>query len=164
MSDENEDEGFRVVEGGEPVEDDVTPGRSVFGDDDLSFEDDDAAVPHWSEPATGAVPQVGGTADSVTFAPPDEPLLAEADADDLAAWAEVSSTPRWADEEAEIPPVQPVGPADGPDAVDDFFAFDDEGPAAAVDAESSLGAAVGTARGAPGGDRDMPAAVIVGIG
>lgn len=162
MSDENEYEGFRVVEGGEPVDDDVAPGRSVFGDDDPSFEDDDAAVPHWSEPATGAVPQVGGTAESVTFAPPDEPALAEADPDDLAAWAEVASTPRWADEDAGIPPVEPAETS--ADAVEDFFAFDDESPAPAAEAESSLGAALSMARGGSGGERDMPAAIIVGIG
>ena len=163
MSDENEDEGFRVVEGGEPVDDDVAPGRSVFGDDDVSFEDDDAAVPHWSEPATGTVPQVGGTADAVTFAPPDEPVLAEAEPDDLATWAEVASSPRWADEHDDLPPAEPVGAIEeGDGAADDFFAFDDaEAPAAA---DESLGAALGTTKGTPGGDRDLPAAVIVGIG
>ena len=55
--DQNEHEGFRIIEGGEPVDDDViAPGRSVFGDDDPSFDDDDDSLPHWSEPATGQVP------------------------------------------------------------------------------------------------------------
>jgi len=96
----DEFEGFRVIPGGDPVNDDdvVAPGRSVFGDDQVSFDGDDAAVPHWSEPPTGAVPQVGGTADSVTFSP--EPMLREADPTDLAGWAEVSTTPQWADESA----------------------------------------------------------------
>ena len=63
MSDDsNEFEGFRVVDGGDAADDEfAAPGRSVFGDDDLSFEEDDDAIPHWSEPATGAVPQVGAT-------------------------------------------------------------------------------------------------------
>ena len=83
MSDEsNEFESFRVVDSGEPVDDSVdefaTPGRSVFGDDDISFEEDDDAIPHWSEPPTGTVPQVGGDA-SMTFEPTPEPTLPEAE-------------------------------------------------------------------------------------
>jgi phosphatidate cytidylyltransferase len=163
MSDQNDNEGFQIVEGGEPLDDEVAPGRSVFGDDDDSFEDDDAAVPHWSEPATGAVPQVGGTADAVTFAPPDEPALPEPEDEDLAAWADVSSTPRWADEEAPLPPAEPLVVDEADETADDFFAFDDS-PSART-AEPSLGETLG----APGtgnkeSDRDMPIAVIVGVG
>ena len=71
MSDESNDfDGFRVVDGGELADDNfdefAAPGRSVFGDDDISFEEDDDVIPHWSEPPTGAVPQVGGDA-SMTF-------------------------------------------------------------------------------------------------
>ncbi len=72
MSDEsNEFEGFRVADSGEPVDEFAAPGRSVFGDD-ISFEEDDDAIPHWSEPPTGSVPQVGGDA-SMTFEPNPEP-------------------------------------------------------------------------------------------
>ena len=93
MSDEsNEFEGFRVADSGEPVDEFAAPGRSVFGDDDISFEEDDDAIPHWSEPPTGSVPQVGGDA-SMTFEPNPEPTLPEAEPDELAAWADVSSTP-----------------------------------------------------------------------
>lgn len=160
-ADPGDAEAFRVVEGGD-FDDDVAPGRSVFGDDDISFDDDDAAVPHWSEPPTGAVPQVGGQADAVTFAPPDEPVLAEAGDDDLAAWADVSSTPRWADEEEPMAPAAPLveEPAD---TADDFFAFDDS--QASRTAEPTLGAALNATRGTAGdSERDMPAAVIVGVG
>ena len=157
MTDQNDNEGSRIVEGGEPVDDDVVPGRSVFGDDD-TFADDDAVVPHWSEPPTGNVPQVGATADSVTFAPPDEPVLVEAEEEDLAAWADVSPTPRWADEEEPVPPAAP--PAEEiADAVDDFFTFDDSRPA--KKAETSLGATRGRTEES---GRDLPAAVIVGVG
>ena len=169
MSDQHSgfgDEEFRVVDSTNAVDDDVTPGRSVFGDDDDSFDDDDAAVPHWSEPPTGSVPQVGGTADSVTFAPPDEPapepVLVEANDDDMAAWADVSSTPRWADEESPLPPLQRVADDAGDAAADDFFDFDDS-PAAKT-AEPSLGAALNATRGGAETDRDLPAAVIVGVG
>ena len=56
MSDEsNEFEGL-VADSSEPVDEFAAPGRSVFGDDDISFEDDDDAIPHWSEPPTGSVP------------------------------------------------------------------------------------------------------------
>ncbi|MEZ5243567.1 MAG: phosphatidate cytidylyltransferase [Acidimicrobiales bacterium] len=155
-----DDEDFRVADA-DPVDDDVVPGRSVFGDDDESFDDDDAAVPHWSEPATGAVPQVGGSADSVTFAPPAEPALIEANDDDMAAWADVSSTPRWADEEPLMPPTQPLV-EDSADIADDFFAFDDS--QAAKTAEPSLGAALNATRGGGESDRDLPVAVMVGVG
>ncbi len=162
MTDQNSgfgDEEFRVPDA-DAIDDDVVPGRSVFGDDD-SFDDDDAAVPHWSEPATGAVPQVGGSAESVTFAPPDEPVLPEANADDMAAWADVSSTPRWADEEAELPPAQPLVD-DAADTADDFFAFDDS--KASKSAEPSLGAALNATRGGGESDRDLPVAIMVGVG
>jgi len=161
MSDQNDSDEFQIVDGGVPPDDDVAPGRSVFGDDD-SFVDDDAAVPHWSEPATGAVPQVGGSADSVTFAPPDEPALAEAADEDLAAWADVSSTPRWADEEEPLPPAEPIVADEPADAADDFFAFDDSQEARPD--EPSLGAKLTATRGSSESGRDLPAAIIVGVG
>ncbi len=162
MSDQNDNDGFRIVDGGEPLDDDVVPGRSVFGDDDDSFVDDDAAVPHWSEPATGAVPQVGGSADSVTFAPPDEPVLAEAEEEDLAAWADVSSTPRWADEDQPLPPAEPLVVEESADIADDFFAFDDSSTGQAE--EPSLGDKLNATRGTSGSDRDLPTAIVVGVG
>jgi phosphatidate cytidylyltransferase len=162
MNDQNDNDEFQIVDGGEPLDDDVAPGRSVFGDDDDSFVDDDAAVPHWSEPATGTVPQVGGSADAVTFAPPAEPVLAEAGDEDLAAWADVSSTPRWADEEEALPPAEPLV-ADGPsDAADDFFAFDDS--SGGHPDEPSLGAKLSATRGSSESDRDLPIAILVGVG
>ena len=164
MTDDNSgfgDDEFRVADA-DAIDDDVPPGRSVFGDDDDSFADDDAAVPHWSEPPTGAVPQVGGnTADSVTFAPPDEPVLSEANEDDMAAWADVSSTPRWADEEDPLPPAQPLV-EETADAADDFFGFDDS--TASKTAEPSLGTSLNATRGGGESDRDLPAAIIVGVG
>jgi len=176
MSDEsNEFESFRVVDSGEPVDDSVdefaTPGRSVFGDDEISFEEDDDAIPHWSEPPTGSVPQVGGDA-SMTFEPTPEPTLPEAEPDELAAWAEVSSTPRLTDDGPEAQPTPAVQVGGVSEAADDFFGFDDEQdsgrlgtampePASAGD-EPSLGASLGAVAGATG-DRDMPMAVIVGV-
>lgn len=166
--DSNEFEGFRVVEGGDLGDDEfAAPGRSVFGDD-VSFEEDDDAIPHWSEPPTGSVPQVGGDTGSVTFEPAPEPTLQEAAPGELAAWADVSSTPRWADDDAEsAPPVQ-VGAVS--DAADDFFTFDDEprrsrmAPASpgAMSEESSLGAQLGNVAGSAG-ERDMPMAIVVGV-
>ena len=176
MSDEsNEFESFRVVDSGEPVDDSVdefaTPGRSVFGDDEISFEEDDDAIPHWSEPPTGSVPQVGGDA-SMTFEPTPEPTLPEAEPDELAAWAEVSSTPRLTDDGPEAQPTPAVQVGGVSEAADDFFGFDDDQdsgrlgtamsePASAGD-EPSLGASLGAVAGATG-DRDMPMAVIVGV-
>ena len=167
MTDQNsgfDEDDFRVPDV-DPVDDDVAPGRSVFGDDDDSFDDDDAAVPHWSEPATGSVPQVGGSAESVTFAPPEEPVEIDADPDpddgEMAAWADVSATPRWADEEPLLPPSRPL--VDDADAADDFFAFDDS-KASSRTAEPSLGAALNATRGSGESDRDLPTAVMVGVG
>jgi CDP-diglyceride synthetase len=174
MSDEsNEFEGFRVVDSGEPVDDGVdefaAPGRSVFGDDDISFEEDDDAIPHWSEPPTGSVPQVGGDA-SMTFEPTPEPTLPEAEPAELAAWADVSSTPRLTNDGPDAAP--PVQLGDVPDAADDFFGFDDDHDAgrlggsmpepASAGEEPSLGASLGAVAGATG-ERDMPMAVIVGV-
>lgn len=167
MTDESDEfEGFRVISGGEPVDDDIVgPGRSVFGDDDDSFDDDDAAIPHWSDPPTGAVPQIGGTAESVTFSP--EPMLSEADPSDMAGWAEASSTPLWADAEdresvaQEVPATAGVG-----DIGDDFFSFDDEQPSRVAPAAPSRQAPRQQAYGAAtaGGGRDMPVAAAVGLG
>ena len=174
MSDEsNEFEGFRVVDSGEPVDDGVdefaAPGRSVFGDDDISFEEDDDAITHWSEPPTGSVPQVGGDA-SMTFEPTPEPTLPEAEPAELAAWADVSSTPRLTNDGPDAAP--PVQLGEVSDAADDFFGFDDDHDAgrlggsmpepASAGEEPSLGASLGAVAGATG-DRDMPMAVIVGV-
>lgn len=174
MSDEsNEFEGFRVVDSGEPVDDGVdefaAPGRSVFGDDDISFEEDDDAIPHWSEPPTGSVPQVGGDA-SMTFEPTPEPTLPEAEPAELAAWADVSSTPRLTNDGPDAAP--PVQLGEVSDAADDFFGFDDDHDAGRLGGlmpepvpsgeEPSLGASLGAVAGATG-DRDMPMAVIVGV-
>ena len=170
MSDEsNEFEGFRVADSGEPVDEFAAPGRSVFGDDDISFEEDDDAIPHWSEPPTGSVPQVGGDA-SMTFEPNPEPTLPEAEPDELAAWADVSSTPRLTDDESDAaPPAQPDGVSD---AAADFFGFDDDQDSGRLGAamseptpagdEPSLAESLGAVAGATG-DRDMPMAVIVGV-
>ncbi|MEK9526681.1 MAG: hypothetical protein VWZ83_09775, partial [Acidimicrobiaceae bacterium] len=170
MSDEsNEFEGFRVADSGEPVDEFAAPGRSVFGDDDISFEEDDDAIPHWSEPPTGSVPQVGGDT-SITFEPNPEPTLPEAEPDELAAWADVSSTPRLTDDGSDAaPPAQPDGTSD---AAADFFGFDDDQDSGRLGAamseptpagdEPSLGASLGAVAGATG-DRDMPMAVIVGV-
>ena len=170
MSDEsNEFEGFRVADSSEPVDEFAAPGRSVFGDDDISFEEDDDAIPHWSEPPTGSVPQVGGDA-SMTFEPNPEPTLPEAEPDELAAWADVSSTPRLTDDGSDAtPPAQPDGVSD---AAADFFGFDDDQDSGRLGAamseptpagdERSLAESLGAVAGATG-DRDMPMAVIVGV-
>lgn len=184
MSDDSNDfEGFRVVDGGDAFDDEfAAPGRSVFGDDDISFEEDDDAIPHWSEPPTGAVPQVGGDTGSMTFEPEPEPALREAEPDELAAWAEVSSTPVWADDEPDAEPTPAVQVGGVSDAADDFFGFEDEprpsrlGPAPTAPTpppaapitedpldEPSLGSSLGAVAGATG-ERDMPMAIIVGVG
>jgi phosphatidate cytidylyltransferase len=166
--DHNDHEGFRIIEGGEPVDDEdiVAPGRSVFGDeDDVSFDEDDASLPHWSEPATGSVPQVGMSVVSEEQVDEDEesaePMLVEAEPDEMAAWADISATPRWADDSSGLPPMEEVEPVGHLPAGEDFFGFDDSGapsppPVAAEPAPSAA---------PPGGaDRDMGAAVLVGVG
>ncbi len=170
MTDDSKDsddlESLRAVEGDSLDDDFAAPGRSVFGDDDVSFDDDDDAVPHWSEPPTGSIPKVGGTAEAVTFDPTPGPTLQEAEPDELAAWSNVSN-PKWADDESELADVMQIG--EESETADDFFAFDDEvkpsrlGVAAEASAEPSIAAQLGTVSGT-GSGRDMPMAVIVGVG
>ncbi|MFQ5558441.1 MAG: hypothetical protein ACE5GB_13175, partial [Acidimicrobiales bacterium] len=170
MSDDdpNEHEGFRIIEGGEPADDDVVaPGRSVFGDDDDSFDDDDAALPHWSEPATGAIPTVGAGSEPSNGSTP-EPMLVEAEPDEMAVWADISSTPRWADE-GDLPPVEPLEMVGHEAAGDEFFAFDDGAPGGLADGYAAPGPVEPGPPGAapppsPPSGRDMPAAVLVGGG
>ncbi len=99
-------DGIRII-GGESAGDDVSPGRSVFGDDSGGEE-----LPPWTAPPTGQVP-----------APPP--------ADD---WASLNREgPRWADaDEVAIEPIGPMTPeapvgqtesAGG----EQFFSFDDGG-------------------------------------
>ena len=159
MSHEQDNEGIRIQRT-DPIDDDVAPGRSVFGDDEISFEDDDAAVPHWSQPPTGSVPKVGAPAESVTFNPQAEPAMPEPGAEDRSGWATESTGPTWAGEGQVQPPRQPSRSADM-DA-DAFFAHDDnEPPPSQTEAAPSLSAALGVA-GA--GDRNFLTATIVGVG
>ena len=91
----------------------------------------------------------------------------------MAAWAEVASTPIWADDEHGAEPTPAVQVGGVSEAADDFFGFDDESrpprggvaPAAAGPAgdEPSLGASLGAVAGGSS-DRDMPMAIIVGVG
>jgi phosphatidate cytidylyltransferase len=162
-------------EGGTTPDDDFTaPGRSVFGDDDMSFDNDDDAIPHWSEPATGAVPQIGGNAgaaESVTFDPSPEPSLAEAGVDELAAWAGGSTNPVWAEESS--PGAREPIQSGQIETADDFFSFDDQqrpsrrAAAAMGESEQARAESVGDPFGATtgnSGDRDMPMAITVGVG
>ena len=159
MSHEQDNEGFRIRRT-DPIDDDVAPGRSVFGDDEISFEDDDAAVPHWSQPPTGSVPKVGAPAESVTFNPQTEPAMPEPGAEDHSGWATESTGPTWAGEGQVQPPRQPSRSADM-DA-DTFFAHDDnEPPPPETAAAPSLSQAFGVS-GA--GDRNFMTATIVGVG
>ena len=159
MSHEQDNEGFRIQRT-DPIDDDVAPGRSVFGDDEISFEDDDAAVPHWSQPPTGSVPKVGAPAESVTFNPQTEPAMPEPGAEDHSRWATESTGPTWAGEGQVQPPRQPSRSADM-DA-DAFFAHDDnEPPPPETAAAPSLSEAFGVLGT---GDRDFLTATIVGVG
>ena len=168
------------------LSDSPAPGRSVFGGDEPSFAEDDDAIPHWREPATGAVPMVGAPS-PVSFDPSPEPQLSEAAPDELAAWSGVASGvgsgpdqgygpapvagggvgqgDAWSPEAFDPP--APV--AIGADTADEFFGFDDDnpamrpprGPVPPVD-PSGAGRAGGASAG--GGSRDMPMAVVVGVG
>ena len=160
MSHEEDNEGFRIQRT-DPVEDDVAPGRSVFGDGEISFEDDDAAVPHWSQPPTGSVPKVGQRAESVTFNPQAESARSEPGAEDHSGWATESSEPTWAGEDIPVQTHrQPSRKADV-DA-DAFFAHDDnEPPPPQAAARPSLSTAFGVSGV---GDRNFFIASIVGVG
>ncbi len=159
MSHEQDNEGFRIQRT-DPIDDDVAPGRSVFGDDGISFEHDDAAVPHWSQPPTGSVPKVGAPAESVTFNPQAEPAMPESGAEDHSRWATESTGPTWAGEGQVQPPRQPSRSADM-DA-DAFFAHDDNEP---PPPETAAAPSLSTALGVSGaGDRNFLTATMVGVG
>ncbi len=158
MSQEQDNEGFRIQRT-DPIDDDVAPGRSVFGDDEISFEDDDAAVPHWSQPPTGSVPKVGNPAESVTFKPQSEPAASEPGSE-AAGWANETLEPTWAGDAPPPPPKQPSRSVDV--EADAFFTHDDgeEQPPQAPGAPP-----LSTALGVSGpGDRNFLTATIVGVG
>lgn len=164
MNDEDRDlEGHPVPDIDDAFLERPAPGRSVFGDEEPSFAEDDDAVPHWREPPTGSVPMIG-TPSPVSFDPEPEPRLSEADPAELAAWS--SSSPgagggsQWSAEAFEQPPAPTVGG----DGADEFFAFDDDSrpPRPPVGREAPPEPA---GHGPPsGGQRDMPLAVVVGVG
>ena len=160
MSQQQENEGFRIQRT-DPIDDDVAPGRSVFGDDEISFEDDDAAVPHWSQPPTASVPKVGNPAESVTFKPQAEPAAPAPGSDDYPGWAHETSEPTRA---GEVPPPPPRQPSRSVDAeADAFFAHDDsEAPPVQEPGAPSLSASLGVAGAAA--DRNFVTATIVGVG
>ena len=176
MSHDQDNEGF-AIERTDPIDDDVAPGRSVFGDDNVSFEADDAAVPHWSAPPTGRVPKVEAPAASITFDPRTAPLQHEQPqmhsqtqpppsqppligGDDTSGWAAETSQPTWAGEQNMLPPRQPNISTDV-DA-DAFFAHSDDDVGAPDQTERSP---LSTAFGVNGGgDRNIFTATIVGLG
>jgi phosphatidate cytidylyltransferase len=98
------------------------PGRSVFaeGEDDLLVDDDeyddDAGLPHWTDPPTGSTPAASG--------------------DDLDAWASITgSQPRWRESAADFDDEPEVRFEDDeidievvPEAEEehDFFGFEDD--------------------------------------
>lgn len=160
MSQEQDNEGFRIRRT-DPVDDDVAPGRSVFGDDETSFEDDDAAVPHWTRPPTGSVPKVGNPAESVTFRPQAEPAAPQYGPDDYPGWAYDTPEPVWAGE-AKAPPVKQTSRSVDVEA-DAFFAHDEsEVPPFHPPAEPSLSASLGVAGAVA--DRNFFTATVVGVG
>jgi len=176
MSDQsNENEGIGAPRfDGPPAEDFSAPGRSVFGDD-VSFDDDDDAIPHWSEPATGAVPQVGAGA-GIAFEPSSGPEVSAPPAGGD-TWAADPGSPRWAND-----PVDHViedSPADSSfdaesDAAAGFFEFDETSTPSQplrvgrVEAVPDLSGETDLSQLAPlvgaGSDRDMTSAVVVGVG
>lgn len=162
---ENPSEGFRI--GGaqpdpaaDPEADDVAPGRSVFEVGEELFAPDDDLLPHWSEPPTGAAPQVGSppTGAQGPPGPPGEPMLMEAGADEMEVWSDLPPSPQWAESEGSVPLVGTQDPNEQTMAGDDFFVYDE-------------GAAAGAGYGMPGAsvaasggeERDMPMAVVVGV-
>ncbi len=162
MSHEQDNEGLRIQRT-DPIEDDVAPGRSVFGDKEISFEDDDAAVPHWSEPPTGSVPQVGTPAESVTFNPQPEPPPSESGAEDPAGRVTDTPEPVWVREDQPQPRPQPPGqPPRSVDAeADAFFSHDNNEPLPPTSKGPPLST---TLSASAGGDRNFFTATIVGVG
>ena len=156
----------------DPVDDDVAPGRSVFEEDNLSFENDDAAVPHWSAPPTGTVPRVGNPAESITFNPTSSsgsPTASPSQApqssqvvvgDNPPQWDTGSVAPAWAADQRIASPSQSNIPADT-DA-DAFFAHNDEeiDPISRQEGQTMTSSYAQPALG----DRNLLTATVVGLG
>ena len=153
---------------GPPPDDFASPGRSVFGDD-VSFDDDDDVIPHWSEPATGAVPQVDAGA-GLAFDPAPTPGDRDSGVDSL-TWASDDGA-LWSERQSPEVEGDQSSSFDGePDDGSDFFEFDENAvpemaSSVAMVAEpsgetdlSQLAPLSGTSSG-----RDMPRAVFVGVG
>ncbi len=154
--DPNKSESRHLTEDQEYSADLPAPGRSVFGEDDSSFTEDDDAVPHWRDPATGSVPMVGAQATG-SFDPAPEPTLIEDDPDDLVAWSTLADGPAWSAASLE-------GPAPpGVDTADEFFGFDDASPPGGHPRTDPIGAPPGVARTSRP-ERNMGVAAVVGLG
>ena len=175
MSDENENEGLRILgepEGSGTDLDDVAPGRSVFDTGEASldgdpFVADDDSLPHWSEPPTRTVPQVGATTagaeanqSGVTPESTYEPLLMEAGSDEMEPWSDLTAAPQWAEGEGSSPPMEPRYPNEPAAAGEDFFGYDEK---STVAGGYGTGAVPGRAAMADRNERDIPMAVTVGV-
>lgn len=101
-------EGIRLI-GGDSIDDEVSPGDSVFGGDSI-FADDDDELPPWSEPASSDNPNDNDDGD--------------ASDDDLEVWSSLGrDDPQW--DTADSPVAMPVvGDVDSPEG-DEFFGFED---------------------------------------
>lgn len=156
--DENAGEGFQIGgaqpdPGADPEVEDVVPGRSVFEAGEELFSAGDDLLPHWSEPPTGAAPQVGPEGSARA---PAEPMLMEAGADEMEVWSDLPPSPQWSESEGSVPQVGTQDPNEQAMAGDDFFVYD-EGAAGAGYGMPAAAVAVG------GDERDMPMAVVVGV-
>lgn len=156
--DENAGEGFQIGgaqpdPGADPEVEDVAPGRSVFEAGEELFSAGDDLLPHWSEPPTGAAPQVGPEGSARA---PAEPMLMEAGADEMEVWSDLPPSPQWSESEGSVPQVGTQDPNEQAMAGDDFFVYD-EGAAGAGYGMPAAAVAVG------GDERDMPMAVVVGV-
>lgn len=114
----------------------VVAGRSVFGDED---------EPAWGEAGATGASQLTGS----------EPRLQEADPQELGAWTDHASAPRWDESEDTLPPMEPSEPVGTVIGEEDFFGYDDQ---------AVYGGVTGTGTApAVSSDRDMPMAVLVGV-
>ncbi len=100
-NDDDQFEGIRLI-GGDSIDDEVTPGDSVFGGDSIFADDDE--LPPWHEPAASE----------------------DAEDDDLEVWSSLGrDDPQWDTGDSAVA-VPVVGDVDSPQS-DEFFGFDDGG-------------------------------------
>lgn len=125
----------------------VSSGASVFGDGaDSGARAGASGAGHVSPAASQPL-----VTEPTAAAPMVEPTLVEASPQEMEVWTDYSTSPQWADEQTDLPPVEPHETVGGMEDGADFFGYDNRQSFSGYGMEAKPLA------------RDMRMAVIVGV-